>query len=460
MSYDVIIIGAGMSGLAAGIRLAYFGKRVCILERHYAFGGLNSYYRLNGRDYDVGLHAVTNYASSSHRNAPLPKLLRQLRLRAEDFDLQPQRFSLIDFPQTRLRFSNDPELLVSEVAERFPSEADRFRQLLADIQAYDDARLDGPRLSTRSILRDVLGNSDLIEMLLCPIMYYGSAEEHDMDFTQFVILFKSIFLEGFGRPREGVRRIVRALVRKYRGCGGELRMRCGVMKIQVDHGRAVGVILDSGEQISAGTIMSSAGYPETLQLCGGLVPAPADLVGRLSFVEAIAVLDRPPAALGHEATIVFFNDASRFTYAAPDDLVDFRSGVLCCPANYLGHDDLPDPCVRLTWLAGYDRWSALAPDDYAAAKKRLLGDFAVRARHYVQDFEDHVVCTDLFTPVTIRRYTGHLGGAVYGSPVKRRDGRTPVENLFICGTDQGYLGITGAMLSGITMANIHVLQRD
>ena len=36
--YDVVIIGAGMSGLAAGIRLAYFDKSVCILERHRALG--------------------------------------------------------------------------------------------------------------------------------------------------------------------------------------------------------------------------------------------------------------------------------------------------------------------------------------------------------------------------------------------------------------------------------------
>ena len=56
MDYDVIIIGAGMSGLAAGIRLAQFDRRVCIVERHYNFGGLNSFYTLNGRRFDVGLH--------------------------------------------------------------------------------------------------------------------------------------------------------------------------------------------------------------------------------------------------------------------------------------------------------------------------------------------------------------------------------------------------------------------
>ncbi|HAA72125.1 MAG TPA: phytoene dehydrogenase, partial [Planctomycetaceae bacterium] len=59
--YDTLIIGAGMSGLAAGIRLAYYDQRVCILEQHYSIGGLNSFYHLRGRDYDVGLHAVTNY---------------------------------------------------------------------------------------------------------------------------------------------------------------------------------------------------------------------------------------------------------------------------------------------------------------------------------------------------------------------------------------------------------------
>ena len=65
--YDTIIIGAGMSGLAAGIRLAHYDQKVCILERHYTIGGLNSFYRMNGRDYDVGLHAVTNFTPKVRR---------------------------------------------------------------------------------------------------------------------------------------------------------------------------------------------------------------------------------------------------------------------------------------------------------------------------------------------------------------------------------------------------------
>src|ERR1700751_1940133 len=99
--YDSLIIGAGMSGLAAGIRLAMFGQRVCILERHYAPGGLNSYYRLDGRNYDVGLHALTNFAPRDVKRGPLPLLLRQLRVPWDDFELAEQIGSLIAFPGVR-----------------------------------------------------------------------------------------------------------------------------------------------------------------------------------------------------------------------------------------------------------------------------------------------------------------------------------------------------------------------
>ena len=119
--YDTIIIGAGMSGLAAGIRLAHFGQRVCILERHSAIGGLNSFYRQRGRTYDVGLHAVTNYAPKGTRSGPLARLLRQLRITWEEWALAPQLGSAIMFPGATLRFSNDFELLESDVRRLFPS---------------------------------------------------------------------------------------------------------------------------------------------------------------------------------------------------------------------------------------------------------------------------------------------------------------------------------------------------
>jgi len=47
--YDAVVIGAGLSGLAAGIRIAMYGKRVAVCEKHYLWGGLNSFYKRGGR---------------------------------------------------------------------------------------------------------------------------------------------------------------------------------------------------------------------------------------------------------------------------------------------------------------------------------------------------------------------------------------------------------------------------
>ena len=69
--YDAIVVGAGMSGLAAGIRLAQFDRRVVVLEKHEVWGGLNSFYGKDGHRFDVGLHALTNYVPRGTRGAPL-----------------------------------------------------------------------------------------------------------------------------------------------------------------------------------------------------------------------------------------------------------------------------------------------------------------------------------------------------------------------------------------------------
>ncbi|MCH8879119.1 MAG: NAD(P)/FAD-dependent oxidoreductase [Planctomycetes bacterium] len=460
MDYDVIIIGAGMSGLAAGIRLAMFDRRVCIVERHYNFGGLNSFYSLDGRRFDVGLHALTNYVGADVRNTPLPKLLRQLRISRDALDLCEQSYSAVSFPGRQIRFNNDIQLLIDEVAREFPAEADNFLRLIENIKAYDDLDLSVQPTSSRRVLAEFFGDHTLIDMLLCPLMYYGNAEQHDMDYTQFVTMFKSIFLQGFARPKQGVRRIIAELVKRYRACDGEFRMKCGVKRITTQDRRVTAIELDDGEVLTADTIISSAGYVETMRLLQGAAGGMDHRPGQLSFIESISVLDIKPVELGIDATIIFFNDAETFTYAKPDDLIDPRSGVICMPNNYERHDDMAEGIVRLTSLANYDRWASLPEDEYKAAKARCYDLAADHAVKFIPEFRDHVIARDIFTPRTIEHYTGHINGAVYGTPHKTRDGKTHLENLFICGTDQGFLGIIGAMLSGISMANAHVLARD
>ena len=479
--YDVAIIGAGMSGLAAGIRLAHFGKRVCVFERHNAVGGLNGFYSIAGRKYDVGLHAMTNFVRPGVKGTPLTKLLRQLRIDRDEFALCEQKQSRIAFGsrgEISLRFTNDFAVLESEVAQKFPAQIDGFRALVAAIRAYDDVSLDAQPVSAREVVRRHVSDALLEDMLFCPVMYYGSAQEHDMEFGQFVIMFKALFFEGFARPLEGVRLILRVLLEKYRAAGGERRMKCGVRQILATGNRASALLLDDGSEVTADHVISSAGGPETAALIAHntrflFVPldksaAPPDQpAGRLSYTETITVLDRPPAALGWgDDTIIFFNDSARFEYARPDAQVDTRSGVICIPNNFAYADgqQLEDGFFRCTCLANYDRWAFLGEPEYRADKTRWFAAIAESAKRFLPPLasagalEQATVATDMFTPRTITKFTGHAGGAIYGSPVKNRQGRTALENVYLCGTDQGFLGIVGAMLSGISMANYHILQ--
>jgi len=456
--YDTVIIGAGMSGLAAGIRLAYYDQRVCIVERHKSIGGLNSFYRLHGRNFDVGLHAVTNYAPRGNRQGPLGRLLRQLRLAWEDLALAPQRGSSIVFPGATLEFDNDFEVFRSEVHRHFPAERDRFERFLAEMADYDQLGQSATRCSAREVIGRFLRDPLLVEMIFCPLLFYGGSRERDMDFGQFSVLFRSIFLEGLARPLAGIRLILRKLVRKFLEFGGELRLRAGVRRICVRDGNAEKLVLDDGTELAARRILSSAGWRETMRLCD---EAPSQVLlppGQLSFVESISFLDTQPQLLGLDRTVVFFNDSPEFHYARPDDLADLRSGVICSPNNFCYDEPLAEGIVRITALANFDRWAALDPPSYRLEKLRWYDKIVASAVRFVPDFRGAVVDTDVFTPRTIQRFTGHDNGAVYGAAEKRYDGTTHLRNLFICGTDQGLVGIIGSILSGITIANRYFLK--
>ena len=171
-----------MSGLAAGIRSAYYDQKVCILERHNTIGGLNSFYRLRGRNYDVGLHAVTNFTPRGTRRGPFARLLRQLRLTWDEFGLSPQLMSSISFPNVELAFDNNIDLLRSEVARAFPNQIDNFEKLMDSLIDYDDLEQSHFEMSTRERLSEVITDPLLIEMILCPVMWYGNPREHDMDY--------------------------------------------------------------------------------------------------------------------------------------------------------------------------------------------------------------------------------------------------------------------------------------
>lgn len=458
-SFDVVIIGAGMSGLAAGIRFAMFDKKVLIVEKHSIPGGLNSYYQRGKRQFDVGLHALTNFALKTDKQKPLGKLLKQLRIPYESLSLNQQSFSLIHFPQNQLKFSNDFNLLLAEIEKNFPQEIDGFLKLVEHIKNFDEVNLNNKVQMAKDVVRSFIKNQLLLEMIFCPLLIYGSAWENDMDFSQFVIMFKSIYLEGFSHPEDGVRRIINLLVDRYNELGGSLRYKAEVSKITQTSDNHFELSIANGESIYTKQVFSSCGVKETYKLIDQN-EATSFNVGKLSFTEAIFMVDQKPKT---DATIIFRNNNDIYNYSMAKDYIDETSSVICFTDNFYPNKEKEEYIVRVTNMANYQLWQDLlakSKDLYKEKKEFVKSSALKQVQSVLSSFDANVNFYDVFTPTTIVRYTSHFGGAVYGSTDKLRDGRTKYKNLFIIGTDQGFLGIIGAMLSGISMANYHGLMNE
>jgi len=455
--YQLIIIGGGLSGLAAGIRSARFGQKTLIVEQHHLPGGLNSYYFRQGYLLETGLHAMTNFAPRGEKHAPLNRLFRQLKLSRKKFITHEQLGSEVIFPGAVLKFSNDLNLLSEEVARTFPAAIDRFQAMAKEIAAYDPFA-EVPWQSARKFLSSRLADPLLEDMLLLPLMVYGNAEEHDMDLGQFAIMFRALFLEGFFRPEGTIKDLLDMLLGQYEKFGGEIRFRAPVKKIICDNERVQGIQLQSGEEITADAVLSTVGIPGTAYLSGW----PLDFknyTGRMSFMETISMV--PAANLQQERTrrtILFYNLKEKLTYKRPDTPIDPSWGVICFPDNFQGLEQKDPVQARVTNAANYDLWQQQDPARYKRLKEECGQLSAAAVGKIIGNYRQDVVYQDSFTPMTIERFTAKPEGAVYGSPIKIKSGKTPWQNLFIAGTDQGYLGIVGSMLSGVTIVNQHLLK--
>ena len=155
---------------------------------------------------------------------------------------------------------------------------------------------------------------------------------------------------------------------------------------------------------------------------------------------------------------MFFNDSPTFRYEMPDEPLDLHSGIICSPNNFEYGRPSGEGRIRITALANPSYWLRLAQEEYEREKSDWCRRLVESALRFMPDFRPSIVDTDVFTPRTIKKFTGHLNGCVYGAADKIPTGRTHFENVYLCGNDQGLLGIVGTMMSGISVVNAYLLK--
>jgi phytoene dehydrogenase-like protein len=290
-AYDVVVVGGGHNGLVAAAYLARAGLRVCVCEAREVVGGAAVSEHPFGPDYTVtSLSYVVSLLPSS--------LVRDLGLEQHGYRVYPQGpyfapradggcLRLPDDPARRReeirRFSaRDAEAyerwhswmdglgrVLGPLLDRVPPKlgsrrpADLVRQagLLRDLRGIDvRSAVDVTRMLTGSIADLVEDHfeSDAMRGLLSVSGVIGTWAGPRSAGTAYVMLHHYVGETSWGFPRGGMGGVTRALAEAARGFGAEVRTASPVARIDVAAGRATGVTLESGEELRARTVVTTA----------------------------------------------------------------------------------------------------------------------------------------------------------------------------------------------------------
>lgn len=449
----VVVVGAGVGGLAAAVRLAAAGHDVEVHERAPVVGGKLAVYERDGFRFDTGPSLLT-----------LPQVFTDLGLRLPELlPLDPvvRHF----FPDgTVLDSSSEHEVFLERIAGSVgagsAAEWDRFWRRAARIwRASWHSVLQRPvtpaalaRLSWRvgdlaaiapgRTLRDLSRHylrDPRMRMLLDRYATYTGADPRRAPAALAAIPYAELHFGGWYLPG-GLGVLGTALA----GRGAELGVRIvtgsEVTAIETAGGRATGV-RTTGGRVGADVVVSDV---DALTLYRDLLPTPARLA-RLTdrslagFVMVLAVRGATPELAHHN---VFFPDY----YDA-----EFRSifGSAARRATPAG-----DPTIFVTRAAdpavhppGTEAWFVLvnAPRHgtaWSAVDWRRPGLADAYGRHVLDvlarrgvDVRNRLIFAETRTPADLAEAAGAPGGAIYGTAggLVRPPNRGPVGNLHLVG---------------------------
>lgn len=293
-TYDAIVIGGGHNGLVAAAYLARAGKKVIVLERRHVLGGA----AVSEQVFPGFTFSVFSYVVSLLR----PEIIRDLELPKHGLHILPLESTLTPLPNgDYLATWADPDLTRREIARHSPKDAEAFVEF--GHLMHHMARAVKPLLGMVPPDPTSLSPRDLAGMLrlgghlrslgpdrvhaLFKLLTMSSADYLDEWFeceplkatkaasgiigtlmgprspgSAYVLLHHYMgeidgVFRAWGFARGGNGSVSGAIASAARSFGATLRTEAPVRQVLVRNGRAVGVVLENGDELRAPVVISS-----------------------------------------------------------------------------------------------------------------------------------------------------------------------------------------------------------
>ncbi|CAM5655020.1 D-amino acid dehydrogenase [Streptomyces griseorubiginosus] len=396
----VVVVGAGLSGLAAALHLLGAGRRVTLVERDATPGGRAGLLVRDGYRIDTGPTVLTMPHLADEAFAAVGD---SLRARVDLLPLHPAYRARFADGST-LDVHTDAEAMETEI-ERFAGarEADGYRRLRVwleklyrgQMRRFIDANFDSPlqllhpdlgrlaalggfgRLDAR--IGRFLGDERLRRVFSFQSLYAGVAPERAL--AAYAVIAYMDTIAGVYFPRGGMHALPRAMADAAADAGAELRFGETVTRLERSGDRITAVVTDRG-RIACDAVVLTPDLPVTYGLLGRTPTRPVGLRFSPSAVILHAGTDRTWPALAHHT--ISFGAAWRQTFTEltesgrlmsdPSLLITRPTATdpsLAPPGHHLHY--ILAPCPNTAIGPDAADWSELAPATATACSRSWSG---------------------------------------------------------------------------------------
>ena len=431
-SKNVIIIGAGVAGLTAGIYLQRSGFTVTILEQHTIPGGLSTSWSRKGYFFEGGMHWLTG----SSPKLTLNRIWHEAGALKDNnpvYNRDPV-YTLIDGDK-RIHLYRDINKLEQHFSTVSPEDKKAVKRLCRDIRIFTHVHLpvsDIPGLKTKQHTHPSL--MELCAMAPAGLRFSALANQ---SYTDYVSQFKNsgirhLLLSAIGTrynalsliytlasfasgdcgyPEGGSLRMTQNMADTFTALGGKIQFRTKVDKVAVENNSARGVSVN-GTLIPADKIIITL---DTRQAVDTLFSSPLDEKWADKMRRTIVSEQNMFLCMGIKADLSNYPRAPVIPLDTPFEAggLSFNQIRINNYADYKGY--APEGCSTLTCLllgSSYDWWKARKADGtYKQQKEELMQRFISVLEKSIPEIKGNIEVTDVATPCTYERYTGSFEGS-------------------------------------------------